>query len=66
MEEKFIARCNQDGMTPVQSENRVNLRTMSARSRERLEKRVEERHDWALRTSRDEVEVLKEQLLDQE
>jgi len=66
VEEKYIARCNQDGMTPVQSEHRVNLRTMSARSKERLEMRVEERHGWALRTSREEVEVLKEQLLDQE
>ena len=57
MEEKFIARCNQDGMTPVQSEHRVNLRTMSATSKERLEMRVEERHGWALRTSRHEVTV---------
>ena len=66
VEEKFIARCNQDGMTPVQSEHRVNLRTMSATSKERLEMRVEERHGWALRSSRHEVEVLKEQLLDEE
>ena len=66
VEEKFMTRCNQDGMSPVQSEGRFNLRTMSARTKERLQMGVEERHGWTLRTSREEVKHLKEQLLDEQ
>jgi hypothetical protein len=43
VEERFMTRCNQDGMSPVQRAGWLNLRTMSASTKERLEKRVEER-----------------------
>jgi hypothetical protein len=66
VEEKFLTRCNQDGLTLVHCVGRLNLRTMSAGTKERLEMRVEERHGWALTTSRQEVEHLKEQLLEEE
>ncbi len=66
VEEKFLTRCSQDVMTPVHSVGRLNLRTMSAGTKERLEMRVEERHGWALTTSRQEVERLQEQLLEEQ
>jgi hypothetical protein len=61
-----LTRCNQDGITPVHSVGRLNLRTMSAGTKERLEMRVDERHGWALTTSRQEVEHLKKQWLEEE
>ncbi len=57
-----MTRCNQDGMSPVQRAGRMNLRTISASTKERLEKRVEEHHDWELSRSRGEAKNLKEHL----
>ena len=62
VEEKWMTKCNQEGMSPVLSEGRLNLRTMSARTKHRLEKRVDEMHGWALEKSNDKVVELETQL----
>ena len=44
VEGTVMSRCNQFGISPLESSRRVNLRTMSVRARERIERRVDERH----------------------
>jgi len=62
VEERYLTRCNQYGLSPVEKAGRLNLRTMSASTKQRLEKRVEERHGWELSRCREEVKELTEQL----
>ena len=62
VDEAFMSRCNSFGMSPFGNEQRVNLRTVSARTRERLAKKVEENHGFALQRSEEEVEKLKTQI----
>ena len=54
--------CKQDGVSPLINSSRLNLRTMSARQRERLEVTVEERHGWALNQSHAKVRDLQQDL----
>ena len=54
--------CKQDGVSPLINASRFNLRTMSARQRERLEITVEERHGWALQQSLGKVQDLQQEL----
>jgi hypothetical protein len=61
-----MSRCNQNGVSPAHNKSRMNLRTMSAGLLNRLETKVEERNDWALTRSREEVLELKEKLEDQD
>jgi hypothetical protein len=44
VDEKWMSRCNQDGVSPVQNKARINLRTMSAGQLHRLEEKMDERH----------------------
>ena len=62
VEEKWMTKCNQEGMSPVLSEARLNLRTMSARTKNRLELRADEMHAWALKRSNEKVVELETQL----
>jgi hypothetical protein len=62
VDEAFMSRCNSFGMSPFGNEQRVNLRTVSARTRERLAKKVEEKHGFALQRSEEEVEKLMTQV----
>jgi hypothetical protein len=62
VEEKWTTKCNQEGMSPVLSEVRFNLRTMSARIKNKLEMRADEMHAWALKRSNDKVVGLETQL----
>ncbi len=57
-----MSRCTRFGMSPFGHEQRVNLRIVSARTRERLSKKVEEKHGFALQRSEEEVEKLKTQI----
>jgi hypothetical protein len=66
VDEKFMSRCNQDGVSPVQNMARLNLRTMSARQLDRLQTKVEKRHGWALTRSREEVRELEQNKEDQD
>ena len=47
VDEAFISRVNEFGISPLTSERRLNLRTMSARAKDRLEKKVDEQHGWS-------------------
>jgi hypothetical protein len=62
VEEKWMTKCNQEGMSPVVCEARLNLRTISARTKNRLELRADEMHAWALKRSHDKVVELETQL----
>jgi hypothetical protein len=62
VDEAFISRVNEFGISPLTSERRLNLRTMSARTKERLEKKVDEQHGWALLQKQEEVLELAETL----
>jgi chromosome segregation ATPase len=62
VEEKWMTKCNQEGLSPMVSEGRLNFRTMSARTKHRLEKRVDEMHGWALERSNEKVVALETQL----
>ena len=62
VDEAFMSRCNSFGMSPFGNEQRLNLRTVSARTRERLAKKVEEKHGFALQRSEEEVEKMKKQI----
>ncbi len=64
VDEKWMSRSNQEGVSPVYNKSRVNLRTMSAVQLNRLETKVEERNGWALTRSREEVLELKAKLED--
>jgi hypothetical protein len=57
-----MTKCNQEGISPVLSEARLNLRTMSARTKNRLELRADEMRAWALKRSNDKVVELETQL----
>ncbi len=57
-----MSRCNSFGMSPFGNEQRVNLQTVSARTRVRLAKKVEENHGFALQRSEEEVDKLKTQI----
>jgi hypothetical protein len=59
VDEAFMSRCNSFGISPFENETRLNLRTVSGRTRERLEKSADERHSWALQTSQAEMQKLK-------
>ncbi len=62
VDEKWMSRCNQDGVSPVHNKSRINLWTMSAGQLKRLEEKVDERHGWALAESQEEVREATRQL----
>ena len=51
VDEAFISPCNEFGISPLMNERRMNLRTVSASTRARLETQVDERHSRALTQS---------------
>jgi hypothetical protein len=55
VDEKWMSRCNQEGVSPVHNKSRINLRTMSAGQLQRLEEKVDERHGWALAERQEEL-----------
>ena len=65
VDETFISRVNEFGISPLMNERRLNLRTMSARTRARLENKVDEQHGWALKQSNEETFDLKAKLEDE-
>ena len=65
VDEAFISPCNEFGVSPLMNERRVNLRTVTASTRARLETTVEERHGWALTQSHEKVQELRQELDDE-
>jgi hypothetical protein len=65
VDETFIIRVNEFGISPLMNERRLNLRTISVRTRARLEKKVDEQHGWALKQSDEEAFDLKAKLEDE-
>ena len=65
VDEAFISRVNEFGISPLTSERRLNLRTMSARAKDRLEKKVDEQHGWSLLHAQEEVHDLAKTLEDE-
>jgi hypothetical protein len=49
VEERFMQKCRAFEISPFSNEDRLNLRTVSEYTRKRLEKKVDERHGWALK-----------------
>ena len=49
VEERFMQKCRTFEISPFSNEDRLNLRTVSEYTRKRLEKKVDERHGWALK-----------------
>ncbi len=64
VDEAFLSRVSEFGISPLMNERRVNLRTMSARAKERLEMKVEERHGWALAKNQEDLRDVTIQLED--
>jgi hypothetical protein len=62
VDEAFISPCNEFGISPLMNERRMNLRTVSASTRARLETQVDERHGRALTQSQEEVRELQTKL----
>jgi hypothetical protein len=65
VDEAFISHVNEFGISPLTSERRLNLRTISARTKERLEKKVDEQHGWSLLQRQEEVHDLAKKLEDE-
>ncbi len=55
VDKKWMSRCKQDGVSPVQNKARINLRTMSAGPLHRLEEKMDERNGWALAQTQEEL-----------
>ena len=51
----ICVRCNGFGISPFQSERRLNLRTVSAKTKARLIQEVDARNGWELQQKKDEV-----------
>jgi hypothetical protein len=62
VDDAFISPCNEFGISPLMNERRLNLRTVSASTRARLETQVDERHGRALMQSHEEVRELQAKL----
>ncbi len=60
----FMSRCNAFGISPFENEKHLNLRTVTSGTRERLQKKADERHGWALQESREQVDKLTRQIGD--
>ena len=65
VDEAFLSRLSEFGISPLMNERRVNLRTMSSSAKERLENKVEERHGWALTKKQEQLREVKSQLEDE-
>ncbi len=65
VDEAFISHVNEFGISPFTSERRLNLRTISARTKDRLERKVDEQHGWSLLQSQEEVHDLSKKLEDE-
>jgi hypothetical protein len=61
----FMSRCNAFGISPFENETRMNLRTVTGGTRERLQKKADERHEWVLKSSREQVGKLTRQIEDE-
>ena len=57
----ICARCNSFGISPFQSERRLNLRTVSAKTKARLIQEVDARNGWELQGKKDEVKRVRKQ-----
>ncbi len=55
--EKSMQKCGTFEVSPFSNEDRLNLRTISEYTRKRLERKVDERHDWALKDKTTELET---------
>ena len=66
VDEKWMSPCNQEGLSPFQNSARLNLKTLSVRQRERLEKKVDESHGWELAGKHEEVRQLTAKLEEEE
>jgi hypothetical protein len=65
--EKWMSPCNQEGLSPFQNSARLNMKTISARQRERLEKKADESHGgWELAGKHEEVRQLTAKLEEEE
>jgi hypothetical protein len=58
VDEKWMSPCNKEGLSPFQNSARLNMKTISARQRERLEKKADESHGWELAGKHEEVRQL--------
>jgi chromosome segregation ATPase len=54
---RFMQKCRTFDVSPFSNEDRLNLRTISEYTRKRLERKVDERHGWALKDKTTELET---------
>jgi hypothetical protein len=54
---RFMQKCRTFEISPFSNEDRLNLRTVSEYTRKRLERKVDERHGWALKDKQTELET---------
>jgi hypothetical protein len=62
VDEKWMTPCNQEGMSPYQNSARLNMRTISTRQREHLQKKADERHGFELADKDAKMRELTDQL----
>jgi hypothetical protein len=50
-----MSKCAAWGISPFENENRLNLRTVSKRTKQRLAARADEMHNWELQQTKDAI-----------